>query len=217
MIMWGETSADDKFIATSSWTQTVRRWSPDDRIHETQADLSDDPTKKYYLALGLLGYASSALCLYFIARSHAQLNQLPQAISFAQTASVEAAESGDKALLCRTLRITARYLMLLARHEEALPILTRTVACGHGLGFAIGIAQSLELLGYNCAARRDLPGTRMVYKGAHKQFAKIETTRMGGQGLARVLDNGEKLSTLTESDEDGFAALARPYPWYQET
>ncbi|KAK6991762.1 hypothetical protein R3P38DRAFT_3227150 [Favolaschia claudopus] len=212
-------------------------------VKTTQTDLSHDPVKKYHVALGLLCLgefqwwlrrgdealetlgsaktifdqldcpASAAECLYYIARSHMRRNEPSEALQVARDALTRAEESGELGLLCRILGINARYLMILELHDDALSMITRYLAAGQSVGFPIGIAQSLELLAYNCAARMDISGARVAYEAAQAQFRKRGSTRPGRRGVARCTENVERLRVLPELNQDSFATVSKPVPW----
>ncbi|KAK7013096.1 hypothetical protein R3P38DRAFT_3278317 [Favolaschia claudopus] len=213
------------------------------RIEVARADLSHDATDKYHVALGLLGWgeyvwwrkrreealeslsaaktlfeeldcsASTAECLYYMARVHSRDNDTSQALLVIREALAKAEESGEIGIVCRTLKTTARYLMVSASYEAALPVITKCLDYCLSDGAPLGIAQNLELLAYNCAARMDVAGAQMAYEGARAHFAKRGSARMGRRGVARCVENLEKLGGVTVLDEDRFAQVVKPVPW----
>ncbi|KAK6991754.1 hypothetical protein R3P38DRAFT_228041 [Favolaschia claudopus] len=212
-------------------------------VKTTQADLSHDPAKKYHVARGLLCLgeyqwwlrrgdealetlgsaraifeqlscpASAAECLYYIARSHMRRNESSEALQAARDALMRAEESGEVGIICRTSRTNARCLMLSGSYGDALPVITKCLDYSVCNGAPISIAQNLELLAYNCAARMDLSGARTAYDGARMHFAKRGSARLGRRGVARCTENLEKLGGLTVLNEDCFAHLLKPHPW----
>ncbi|KAF7373188.1 hypothetical protein MSAN_00527400 [Mycena sanguinolenta] len=153
--------------------------------------------------------ASTAECLYRMARTIARNGEYAKALPIIKDAVEKADESGQVDLMIRTLRISARYLTLLRSYAEASAILTRSLPLSRA---PLGIGQDLELLAYNCAAVMDLPGARVAYQGALTQFTKIKSTRLGSGGVERCSDNLKMLESMTGMDQDNFSKLIEPVP-----
>ncbi|KAF7333661.1 hypothetical protein MSAN_02409200 [Mycena sanguinolenta] len=211
---------------------------------EAQAHLSHDETDKYHVARGLLGFggflwwsrrrdealetlsaakaifehlgcpASSAKCLHYMARSYGLDNQFTEALPILQDASKNAEQSGEVLLMCCTRSMMVAYLMNLGSYEEASTIFPRLLSLAQAMGSPLAIGQNLELLAYNCAAMMDLPGARVAYQGAQIQFTKIESIKMGEEGVDRCSENLKMLESITEMDEDIFSELIKPYPMH---
>ncbi|KAJ7801705.1 hypothetical protein B0H14DRAFT_2615049 [Mycena olivaceomarginata] len=209
---------------------------------EARADLCHDETKKYYVAKWLRGFgdflwwdgrldqaletlsaaqaifeeldcpASTAECLWLMARTHARRHQYPEALRLARNGLVKAEQSGEIAVTCRILRLIAVYLILEQSYEDALVALTRLLVLCEGS--PLGIGQSLELLAYICAAKLDLQGARAAYSGAQAQFCKIGSTSTGREDAARCSDNLAQLGRLTEMTQNDFSKLAQPVPMH---
>ncbi|KAK7029846.1 hypothetical protein R3P38DRAFT_2524387 [Favolaschia claudopus] len=214
------------------------------RVQEAQANLSHDRNDRYHVARGLLGFgeflwwrkrrteaiqplyeaskifedlncsASAAQSLHYLARTYARLEELSKALLVSRDALAKAEECGETGLLCSALKITAIYLMASEAYDDALPSITQALAASRSVGYPNGIAQSLELMAYNCAARMDLSGARIAYEGARAHFAKRGSARIGSRGVARCAENVEKLRQLPELNQDSFANLTKPVPWY---
>ncbi|KAK7022328.1 hypothetical protein R3P38DRAFT_1116689 [Favolaschia claudopus] len=214
------------------------------RVKEAQAQLASDEAQRYDLANGLLGLgqflwwqrrrdqaietlaaakaefdslkcsASSAECLYYMARAYARLDEPSKALVVAQEALAMAEDSGEIGLICRTSGVAAIYLMVSGLYEEALAVITRSLTSYQSVGAPIGIAQSLELLAYNCAARSDLSGARVAYDGARIQFAKRGSGRLGRLGVTRCTENLQRFDGLIAIGPDFFGDVVKPVPWY---
>ncbi|KAF7333645.1 Kinase-like protein [Mycena sanguinolenta] len=209
-----------------------------------QNDLSHDETDKYHIARGLLGFghflwwsrrrdealetlsrakaifehlgcpASTAECLYHMARSYASNNQLAEALPIIKDALRQVDQSGEVALICNILGTTVRYFIILGFYQEASVIFTRLLSLAQAMGSPLPIAQGLELLAYNSAAMMDLPGARVAYRGALTQFTKTKSGSLGNDGMDRCSENLGRLESITEMDQDNFSNLIQPYPMY---
>ncbi|KAF7373174.1 hypothetical protein MSAN_00525900 [Mycena sanguinolenta] len=203
----------------------------------------DDETDKYHVARGLLAFggflrwsnclnealdplsraktmfddlrcpASTAECLYHMARSCAFYGGYAKALPIIKDAVEKADESGQVGLITKTLRVSAGYLILLRSYAEASAILTRFLSLSQTMGSPLAIAQGLELSAYYSAAIMDLPGAQVAYQGAQMQFTKIKSTWLGSDGVDRCLDNLRMLESVTEMDEIIFSELMTPVPW----
>ncbi|KAK7048931.1 hypothetical protein R3P38DRAFT_1881997 [Favolaschia claudopus] len=158
--------------------------------------------------------ASSAECLCLLARTHACSAEYDIALPFARSAVEKAEQTGAVALISRTLRITALCLVDLRSYEEALGVITKLLAACQALGAPLGVAQSLELLGYSCVAKLDLAGARRAYDGARLHFARKQCSVMGEQGVERCSLSLTQLQGRTAIDVDCFHAIVKPAPWY---
>ncbi|KAJ6503572.1 hypothetical protein C8R45DRAFT_973274 [Mycena sanguinolenta] len=181
----------------------------DSLVSELQTDLSHDSSNKYHVARGLLALgdslwwsrggdealekvstalaifkelkcpASTAECLYLMARTHARHNRdYTTAHTLANEALANAETSGDLHLICRVSSITAKYLIMIKDYNGAADIINKRVSWCKELGSTVGHARSLELLGYNCAAKKDCSGAKDAYGEA--------------QALYRNKSNGER-------------------------
>ncbi|KAF8178077.1 hypothetical protein K438DRAFT_1844515 [Mycena galopus ATCC 62051] len=210
-------------------------------VLEAQADLSYDRSDKFHVGRGLLalGYfhwyagedlealetlgtakrifedlncpASTAECLYFMTRNFAYRSNYKEALPLAEQTLTKAEQSGDDIIISRALLVVAPILLHLSRHDEALGILNRALEKDRALGSLMGIAQTLEQLGYNHAAKMDLPAARDAYQGARLHFSKVSSD-IGQDGQARCSYNLRKL----EGMEDGLdlSELKMFDPWY---
>jgi tetratricopeptide (TPR) repeat protein len=208
-------------------------------VSEGQADLSHDPSQKYYVAHGFLGLGyylwwnfdrhealqalstakemfealecpvSTAECLFRMASCYAADGDYSKALPRIREALVEAEQLGEGDLTCRILLVTARCLIGLAHYEEAVVISERNILLCQALGRPLAIVQTLELLGYICAAKMDLPRVRLAYEGARVQFVKIKSFQ-GRRDAKRCADNLEKLGCMTEMNQLGFLELTEP-------
>ncbi|KAF7333677.1 hypothetical protein MSAN_02410800 [Mycena sanguinolenta] len=213
-------------------------------VTEAQTNLAHDKNDQYHVARGLIGFgrllrwsnhldevldplsrakdifekldcpASTAECLYHMARTYAYQNEYAQALSISKDALKQADESGDAGLIRRTLRITARYLMVLGLHQEASDIIARTLSESQAAGGPGTIAQALELLAYNCAGMMDVAGARVAYQGAQAQFTKIISTQLGRDGVERCSTNLGMLDGLIVMEQNDFSRLKHPLPMY---
>ncbi|KAK7029898.1 hypothetical protein R3P38DRAFT_2775341 [Favolaschia claudopus] len=214
------------------------------RVQAAQANLSHNENDRYHVARGLLGLgeflwwrkrwtaaidalseariifedlncsASAARSLYYMARAYSRLEGSSKGLLAAREAWDKAEECGEKELICDTSRITARYLMSSEAYDAALPAITQSLAAARAAGSPNRVAQSLEIMAYYCAARMDLSGARVAYEGARAQFAKRTSTALGRRGVARCAENVDKLRELSELNQDSFADLRKPVPWY---
>ncbi|KAJ7485431.1 hypothetical protein FB451DRAFT_1082874, partial [Mycena latifolia] len=170
---------------------------------EAQADLSHDKSNKYHVARGLLGLgyflwydsqceqafetlssamatfeeldspASTSLCLFYMAQTYARQRKHTEALAIAKQALEKGEQAGDLRRIGNILTATARYLIGLSLHDEALAILERALRTNQARGSPLAIAWTLELLGYTCAAKMDLAGARVAYEGARVQFGNV--------------------------------------------
>ncbi|KAF7350868.1 hypothetical protein MSAN_01648900 [Mycena sanguinolenta] len=205
---------------------------------EAQANLSHDETSKYHVARGLLGSgsliwpgdatleilskakaifeeldcpASTAESLFCIARAYARRNEYRTALPFATEALTKAKQSGEVDLICRVLSINARYLVVLGSYDDAEAMSTSLLKTCAVLGSPLHNGQALELLAYNCVAKTDLRTARLVYHAAWREFNKIQSTRMGGEGMGRCADNLKMLKSMTGTQND-FSVLKKRFP-----
>ncbi|KAF8208368.1 hypothetical protein K438DRAFT_1521875, partial [Mycena galopus ATCC 62051] len=159
-------------------------------VLEAQADLSHDQSNKLHVAHGLLGLgnflwyageeretlevldsakgifedlncpASTAKCLQLIAQISTARSNYIEALPIAEQALAKAEKSGDDDMISCGLWVVALNLLHLSRHDEVFSILNRMLEKEQGMGRPLGIAQSLEMLGYNRAAKMDLSAAR---------------------------------------------------------
>jgi tetratricopeptide (TPR) repeat protein len=211
-------------------------------VLEAQADLSHHEADKLHVARGLLGLghflwysreesaedtlsaakaifeelncpASTAECLYRMARIYGRRKEYTKALSLIKEALAKAEPTGDPDIICRLLRIMARYLIHSSFHAEAFHIIERALASHRALGDPLGIAQSLEILGYNCTAKMDLPAARDAYEGARVHFVKI-ASRMGKDSEARCSYNLRKLEGMKDIARADLSQLKMFRPSY---
>ncbi|KAF8208400.1 hypothetical protein K438DRAFT_324546 [Mycena galopus ATCC 62051] len=197
-------------------------------VLEAQLDLSYDESDKLHVARGLLGLAdfhwyagefdealeildtakqifeslnrpaSTADCLLLMTRTFASRWNYTEALPIAEQVLAKAEQSGDDNLIWFGLWVLAHSLLHFSRHDEAFDILNRALEKSQIMGGPLGIAQSLEMLGYNRAAKMELPAARDAYQGAQLHFSKVSSD-MGQDGEARCSYNLRKL----EGMEDG--------------
>ncbi|KAJ7255089.1 hypothetical protein B0H12DRAFT_1050287 [Mycena haematopus] len=209
-------------------------------VTDAQSDLSSDASDEYHTARGLLGSgyflswlngshdavvtlsaakaifekldcpASTAECLYYMARTHTFHEGYAAALPIVQEALAKADQSGEVGLIGHTSGLAARCLVVLGSYEEASATIARSLASAQALGSPLRIARGLELLAYSCAGMMDLPGARVAYHGARVQFTKIRSTVLGGDGVERCSINLGVLDGLTVMDESGFSRLKKP-------
>ncbi|KAJ7453580.1 hypothetical protein B0H11DRAFT_2288101 [Mycena galericulata] len=211
-------------------------------VLEAQADLSHDASNRYHVAHGLRGVghflwwetrrdealemlsaakaifeelecpASTAECLYLMGICYARRNEYQKALVIYKEGLAAAEERGDIELILRLVERLAGSLIALSFHDKAFDHIERALTIGQALGSPLSIAQDLELLGYNCAARMDLRGAQTAYKGARAQYAGISssTTPLGWRDEARCVANLKKLEDMSEIDENVFPELAKP-------
>ncbi|KAJ7828407.1 hypothetical protein B0H13DRAFT_2437775 [Mycena leptocephala] len=117
--------------------------------------------------------ASRGESLYSLARAHARLNDYSKALLAAQEALLAAAESGDDHLTCLASVMTAQYLIRCQRYDEAAGLLDKRLSLSRALGIPLAIAQTLEMLGLNCAGQMNLSGARGAYAMAQEHYNKI--------------------------------------------
>ncbi|KAF7373178.1 hypothetical protein MSAN_00526400 [Mycena sanguinolenta] len=207
------------------------------------AHLSYDETDKYHVARGLLAYgrflwwsndeevlatlsaakvifedlccpASTAACLYYMAREYAFHGNITEALSIIEDALKNADQSGEVLWMCLTRTTMVTYLINLGSYAEASTILARLLPLCQAMGSPVSIAQSLELFAYNCAAMMDLLGARVAYQGARIQCEKAKSTETGRESVERCSENLGRLESMTEMDQDNFSKLIRPDSMY---
>jgi tetratricopeptide (TPR) repeat protein len=213
-------------------------------VLDAKADLSQDPSDKLHIAHGMFGHsfylwwmtqtteaiemihpakeifeelecpASTAACLWLMARSHARLDEYPTALALAKQGLAIANDVGDDDLLSRLLLITARYLTVLSCHDEVFSLLEQALAQNQALGRPLAIAQNLELFGYNYTAKMDLDAAKVSYKGALAQYSfKTGAADIGGDGAEtgreRCSYNLQKLDAMKE-DAEIFSKFRKP-------
>ncbi|KAJ6457584.1 hypothetical protein C8R45DRAFT_562469 [Mycena sanguinolenta] len=236
--------ASMQLVHTWSYISTESTDGLQSLVNEAHCNLSSDEKGKYHIARGLLGSgyflqwsnrpdetletlslakvifehlgcpASTAESLCLMARTHAQRGGYLKALPLAKAALLKAEQSGQLWLISRTLRVTARCLILSGHYEEASPILARCLATSQALGSTLGNSQGFELLGYNCAAMKDFSGARVGYEAARMEFSKIASTLRGRDAVDRCSINLEQLGRMAGMDQDGFSELIKPYPMY---
>ncbi|KAJ7910325.1 hypothetical protein B0H13DRAFT_2661121 [Mycena leptocephala] len=168
-------------------------------VEEAYTDLSHDPAQEYYCARGLLGLghhlwwiccmdeavqnlsaantlftklnrrASTADCLYIMARCYAFLHQYLGAYQVAQEAWKEVQQCGEVYLTCDIAQLMAGCLIRLKLYDAATDIVQQSIPLSRALGSPLIIGQMLERLGYCSAARMDLTGTIASYAEARAQ------------------------------------------------
>ncbi|KAK7048933.1 hypothetical protein R3P38DRAFT_3345884 [Favolaschia claudopus] len=156
--------------------------------------------------------ASSAECLYLLARTCAGSGAYVDALNFAKKAVDKAEQSGGLDILGRSLSYTVRCLIHLRCYEEVMGVITRLLPLEQGFGAPGGMAQALELLGYTCVAIFDLEGARRAYDGALLHFSKMQPGVMSKEDVERCSLNLTKLQGRTMIDEDCFHTIAKPDP-----
>ncbi|KAJ7485484.1 hypothetical protein FB451DRAFT_57913 [Mycena latifolia] len=205
-------------------------------VLEAQAELSHDKCNKYHVARGLLGLgdflwyydrneqaletlssaaaifeelncpASTSHCLYVMSRLCAAQGKYTEALSIAKQALEKGEQVGDLYRLGTALIITGRYLVALSLHDDAFAILERALRTNQALGSPLGIAFTLELLGYTCAAKMDLAGARVAYQEARVQFGNVRS-RQGEAYGATCTRNLRKLDGMQALDATGLSKL----------
>ncbi|KAF7373197.1 hypothetical protein MSAN_00528300 [Mycena sanguinolenta] len=158
--------------------------------------------------------ASTAVCLYYMARDYAVHGRYSEALLIIKDALKNADQSGEVSWMCSTRSTMIRFLLVLGSHEEASTVFPRLLSLSQTMGAPGTIGQVLELLAYNCAAMMDLPGARIAYEGAQMHFNKIESTQLGREGVDRCSGNLRMLEDMTEMDQDNFPKLIEPDPMY---
>jgi tetratricopeptide (TPR) repeat protein len=158
--------------------------------------------------------ASTAECLYLIARIYGYRKEYTKALSLTKEALAKAEQTGDPDIICRLLLVMAMYLIHLSHHDEVFHIIERALANNRALGSPAGIAQSLEILGYNCAAKMDLPAARDAYEGARVHFVKMVSAEMGKDGEARCSYNLRKLEGMKDISRAYLSQLKIFVPMY---
>ncbi|KAK7000495.1 hypothetical protein R3P38DRAFT_3617525 [Favolaschia claudopus] len=158
--------------------------------------------------------ASAAECLDLLTSTYARTGAYVDALPFARKAVDKAEQSGLVGVLIRTLGTTARCLVNLQCYEEVMDIITRLLPLDQASGSFLGLAQSLELLGYTCVATFDIAGARRAYDAARLQFSKMQPGMMSKEGVESCSLNLAKLRERTTIDEDFFRTIAIPDPLY---
>ncbi|KAJ7644512.1 hypothetical protein FB45DRAFT_1053254 [Roridomyces roridus] len=154
---------------------------------------------------------SLARCLYRMAISHAHLDRYDQALVIMKDSLASAEQAGDTLLISDIGLSISGHLTVLELHDDALDMIERSLSLARAVGNPLVIAQGLELLGYNCAARRNIKGTRLAYDGARDEFSKMHT-HLGTLGVSRCSSNYQKLHGLDEMDSALFLSMIKPYP-----
>ncbi|KAF9060738.1 hypothetical protein BDP27DRAFT_401559 [Rhodocollybia butyracea] len=212
-----------------TWMYTRMRFS--DEIHllvlEAQAELSHDPSQKYYVARGLLGLgdflhwsrdpyealkvlypaksifeerecqASTSECLLSMARVHVDLQDHPQALNLARLGLAKAETTSDDRLIHDAMIVLIHSLIILSYHDEALDIVGKWLPHVQAGGSPLTIGQILELLGYNYVAKMDLRKAQVAFEGARVQYS-MESTRLGRKSKQRCSANLTKLNKGSE-------------------
>ncbi|KAJ7464324.1 hypothetical protein B0H11DRAFT_1734367 [Mycena galericulata] len=179
-------------------------WSVAHRRDETLKTLS--AAKVIFEELDCL--ASTSECLYFMARAYAQHNEYIEALPIARKALAKAEQAGDGELICRNLTNTAKYLIVLSSYDEAFGIIEQSLSMNQAVGRPLAIAQNLELLGYNCAAKMDFPAARVAYEEARVQYSNVGFTWLEEE--KRCSGNLKKLDSMKDIDQAGLSQLAKP-------
>ncbi|KAJ6559956.1 hypothetical protein B0H19DRAFT_992908, partial [Mycena capillaripes] len=124
--------------------------------------------------------ASVSKCLLLTARITQAGNDYLAARSIAGEALTKAEQAGDQHQITEVLTVLGGYLIGLSLQDndetlyvEAFKTIERSLQMSRALGAPVLIGRSLELLGYICAAKMDLPASRRAYEGAREQFAKV--------------------------------------------
>ncbi|KAJ6489780.1 hypothetical protein C8R45DRAFT_1213232 [Mycena sanguinolenta] len=167
-----------------------------------------DPAKEIFEDLECP--ASTSECLYLMARIYTRRQDYAQALLIAKHALAHAERVGDEFRIGETLQIVAADLICLGSHDEALGIIARALSTTQSLGSPLGIAQTLELLAYNCAAKLDISGARAAYEGAQARFNNV-TSMLGEVGGTRCADNLQILNKMNNVDETAFSVLAKSH------
>ncbi|KAJ7032333.1 hypothetical protein C8F04DRAFT_1396741 [Mycena alexandri] len=206
---------------------------------EAKAHLSFDASNKYQVARGLLAYgrflhwteeseealmtlqsaivifmeldcpASTAECFAYIARTHAWRGRQEDAGSAAERALSYAERSGFLQIIDQSLRLFAANQMWFERYDEAFELITRALATTQAMGYPLGIAHNLELLGFNRAAKQDIAGSRVAYEGALAQFKNI-ASHEGKRSQARCAANLETIDWNRRKSDDLRLGLKAP-------
>ncbi|KAF7333674.1 hypothetical protein MSAN_02410500 [Mycena sanguinolenta] len=158
--------------------------------------------------------ASTAECLYYIAREYARQGRCAEALPIIEDALKNADQSGELLGMCFTRTTMVTHLINLGSYAEASTIFTRLLPLCQDMGSPLSIAHNLELLAYNCAAMMDLPGARVAYQGARIQFEKARSTEIGRKGVERCSENLGRLEGLTRMDQGSFSKLMKPEPMF---
>ncbi|KAJ7741632.1 hypothetical protein B0H16DRAFT_1377958 [Mycena metata] len=206
---------------------------------EAKAYLSFDASNKYQVARGLLAYgrflhwteeseealmtlqsaiviflkldcpASTAECLAYIARTHAWGGHREEAGLAAERALSYAERAGYLQVIDQTLRLFAANQMWFERYDEAFELIARALATTQAMGYPLGIAHNLELLGFNRAAKQDIAGSRVAYENALAQFKNI-ASHEGKRSQARCAANLETIHRNRRDSDDLRLGLKAP-------
>ncbi|KAJ6476415.1 hypothetical protein C8R45DRAFT_379252 [Mycena sanguinolenta] len=158
--------------------------------------------------------ASTAECLYYMARQCACEGRYVEALPMIKDALKHADQCGEVGWMCATRETLIGFLLVQGSYKEASTIFPRLLSLSQAMGSPLGIAQDLELLGYNSAAMMDFAGARIAYREAQIQFTKIKSSIFGQEDVDRCSDNLRTLESITEMNEDIFSKLIRPDPMY---
>ncbi|KAJ7875495.1 hypothetical protein B0H14DRAFT_3547875 [Mycena olivaceomarginata] len=150
--------------------------------------------------------SSTSECLLFIARTHVSRKEYAKALPIATKAVSEAERAGDKRREAQSLQNIAISLICSGSHDEAVGIIEQALSAAHAVGSPLGIAQNMELHGYNCAARIHIAGARAAYETAQKHFTDLAA---GKGGEFRCANNLTKLHNLNRRDQAAFSALEK--------
>ncbi|KAJ7858389.1 hypothetical protein B0H14DRAFT_3135511 [Mycena olivaceomarginata] len=198
---------------------------------EAKAYLSFDASDRYQVARGLLAYgrflhwteeseealmtlqsaivifmeldrpASIAECLVYIARTHVWRGHQEEAGSAAERALSYAERAGYLHMIDQSLRLFAANQMWFKRYDEAFELIARGLETTQTMGYPLGIAHNLELLGFNRAAKQDIAGSRVAYEGALAQFKNI-ASHEGKRSQARCAANLETIDRNHRNSDD---------------
>jgi hypothetical protein len=80
-------------------------------------------------------------------------------------------------MIDQNLRLFAANQMRFGRYDEAFQSIARALATTQAMGYPLGIAHNLELLGFNRSAKQDIAGSWVAYEGALAQFKNIAFPR----------------------------------------
>ncbi|KAF9060750.1 hypothetical protein BDP27DRAFT_1491936 [Rhodocollybia butyracea] len=192
-------------------------------VLEAQAELSHNPSQKYYVACGLLGLgnflwwssdfrealkvlsaaksifeelecqASTSECLILMAHVYIDSQEYMQAVDLSRLGLIKAEKSGDVRLIHDALIDLIQSLVILSYHDEALDIIGKWLPHVRAGGSPLTIGQILELLGYNCVEKMDLRKAQVAFEGARIQYSNIGSTVLGRKSKERCSANLTKL------------------------
>ncbi|KAJ6551852.1 hypothetical protein B0H19DRAFT_1073485 [Mycena capillaripes] len=154
--------------------------------------------------------ASTSECLYLMARIYTRRNDYAQALPIAKHALAHAERAGDEFRIGETLQIVAANLICLGSHDEALGFTARALSTTQSLGSPLGIAQTLELLAYNCAAKLDISGARAAYEGAQARFNNVTSVLGEKNKVYCTLESRRDSWFMRHKESDAHDREARP-------